>query len=379
VALADPPAALPGIDAHAHARAVLGAALAPGGSPSHAYLFHGPRGTGKRTVARGFAAALLADGSADPAAAAERVARGSHPDLGWVTPSGAAEMLVADIDEPVVAAAAHTPFEASRRVFVIEDVETMNDQAANRMLKTLEEPPPYVHLLLLTERLQDVLPTIASRCQHVRFDPLPPASLAARLAERRPGADPERLRACARLALGDAHEAALLAGEEGDALRARAEGLIRAAIAGRAGDRPWMAMLELARAAGERSGEQARERLHDELELVGSKERKRYEREGLDARRRLERRARTRALDRMLGLSELWLRDVLCLCEGAGEMVHAVDRRPELEHDADAVDGARVREALALVQDTRLRLALHVSEELALEALAYRLESLLAP
>ena len=83
-------------------------------------------------------------GARDPGAVAERVARGTHPDLTWVTPSGAAEMLVADIEEPVVAAATRTPFESARRVFVIEGVDAMNDQAANRMLKTLEEPPPFV-------------------------------------------------------------------------------------------------------------------------------------------------------------------------------------------------------------------------------------------
>ena len=59
-------AGLPGIEAHPHARAVLGPALPPAGSPSHAYLFHGPPGTGKRAVARAFAAALLADGAARP-------------------------------------------------------------------------------------------------------------------------------------------------------------------------------------------------------------------------------------------------------------------------------------------------------------------------
>ena len=73
---------------------------APQGSPSHAYLFHGPAGTGKRGVARAFAAALLADGAARRGGRAERVARGTHPDLAWVTPSGAAEMLVADIEGP---------------------------------------------------------------------------------------------------------------------------------------------------------------------------------------------------------------------------------------------------------------------------------------
>src|SRR6202050_2080648 len=184
-----PETALPGIDAHPHARAVLRPALGPEGAPSHAYLFHGPSGTGKRTVARAFAAALLAEGARDPGAVAERVARGTHPDLTWVTPSGAAEMLVGDIEEPVVAAASRTPFESARRVFVIEGAETMNDQAANRMLKTLEEPPPFRHLVLLADRREDVLATIASRCQPVRFDPLPSALIARRLAG--PGAGAE--------------------------------------------------------------------------------------------------------------------------------------------------------------------------------------------
>src|SRR5271155_2136610 len=181
VTVADPSAALPGLDAPPHARAVLVPALPPQGEPSHAYLFHGPAGTGKRTVARAFAAALLTDGAHEPGRVAERIARGTHPDLTWVTPSGAAEMLVVDIEEPVVAAAARTPFESSRRVFVIEGADAMNDQAANRMLKTLEEPPSFVHLVLLADRREDVLATIASRCQQVRFDPLPPALLAARL------------------------------------------------------------------------------------------------------------------------------------------------------------------------------------------------------
>src|SRR5262249_57916265 len=85
------------------------------GRPSAAALFHGPAGSGKRAIAREFAAALLMDGARDPGGVAERVARGSHPDLSWVTPSGAAEMLVSDIEEPVVAAATRTPFESSRR------------------------------------------------------------------------------------------------------------------------------------------------------------------------------------------------------------------------------------------------------------------------
>jgi DNA polymerase-3 subunit delta' len=359
--------ALPGIEAHPHARAVLCPALSGRGRPSHAYLFHGPAGTGKRAIARAFAAALLGEGARDPGSVAERVGRDAHPDLTWVTPSGAAEMLVGDIEEPVVAAATRTPFESSRRVFVIEGVETMNDQAANRMLKTLEEPPAFVHLLLLSDRPEDVLATIASRCQHVRFDPLPAGVVAERLAATE-GVESERAQACARLALGDARQAALLASSEG---------FVRAALGGSTGDRPWLGLLEVAKAAGGRAGEQAQERMARELELVASKERKRYEREGLDARRRGERRTRTRTLELALRLAELWLRDVLCVCEGAPELIYAVDRREELERDARERDGARLREGIELLGDTRLSLSLNVSEELALEALAYRLEKLL--
>jgi DNA polymerase-3 subunit delta' len=377
VPVAEPTTVLPGIDAHPHARAVLLPGLPPKGHPSHAYLFHGPPGTGKRAIARAFAAALLADGAVDPDRVAERVARGSHPDLTWVTPSGASEMLVSDIEEPVVAAATRTPFESSRRVFVIEGVHTMNDQAANRMLKTLEEPPPFVHLVLLTDRREDVLQTIASRCQQVRFDPLAPARIAEGLL---PGAEPERARACAGLALGDADLAARLASEEGGALRRGAEELVRSALTGETAGRPWMGLLDAARAAGTAAGEEAQERMAGELELLPSKERKRYEREGADARRRGERRARTQTLDLALKLGELWLRDMVCICEGAPELIYAVDRRSELEEDVRGVegDGGHVRAGIELVEETRLSLQVNVSEELALEAMAYRLKALLA-
>src|SRR3954465_15356385 len=90
-------------------------------------------------------------------------------------------MLRRDVDDAVVAAATRTPFEAGRRVFVLERAETLNDQAANRLLKTLEEPAAHVHLLLRSDHLGEVLPTIVSRCQLVRFDPLPAAEIERRL------------------------------------------------------------------------------------------------------------------------------------------------------------------------------------------------------
>jgi DNA polymerase-3 subunit delta' len=377
-----------------HARAVLGPVLTGAAAPSHAYLLYGPPGTGKRELVRALAASLLGAGARNPRTVAERVARGAHPDLTWVAPSGAAEMLVSDIEEPVVVAAMRTPFESTRRVFVIESVERMNDQSANRMLKTLEEPPAYVHLLLISDHLPDVLPTIASRCQHVRFDPLP----AARIVERLTGAEPEaalgaepgaengtghpvgerRAQACARLALGDARLAAWLAGEDGERLREQAEAFVRSAITAGTGSRPWEPLLERAREAAAGAGAQAGAAVELELELLPTRERKRHEREALDSRRRSERRASRQTLELSLRLAELWLRDVMCVCEGAPELIYAVDRHEQVLADADGRDCARVREALELLAGARLSLAVNVSEELALEALAYRLEGLLA-
>ena len=174
---------LAGTEDHPQARMVLSASLASG-QPSHAYLFHGPAGTGKRTVARAFAAELLAEGSDDPDGVRTRVMHGAHPDLTWVRPSGAHVMRVDDVEGPVVNAAYRTPFEARRRVFVLERVDTMNDEVANRLLKTLEEPASYVHLILMTDQLGRVLETVVSRCQLVRFEPLPAATIASHLGGR---------------------------------------------------------------------------------------------------------------------------------------------------------------------------------------------------
>ncbi len=160
-----------------------------------------------------------------------------------------------------------------------------------------------------------MLPTVSSRCQAVRFDPLPSALIAARLES----GEPERAQACARLALGDARLAARLASEEGVALRGGAEGFVRGAIEGKGGERRWIGLLDIGKTAGEHAGGKEGERLEGELELVPKKERRRYERESLDARRRVERRARTGALDLALRLAELWLRDLVCVVEGAGE------------------------------------------------------------
>jgi DNA polymerase-3 subunit delta' len=353
------------LDQHPHAAAVLGAALED--RPAHAYLLHGPAGTGKRAAARDFAAALLAG---DSESARARVQHGTHPDLTWVAPSGAHEMLRRDVQESVVAAASHTPFESSHRVFVLERADTMNDEAANALLKTLEEPPPYVVLLLLTDNPSQVLPTITSRCQPVRFDPLPAAQLAERLQSR--GIDPETATACARLSLGDGERALTLALTP--ELRARTEAFARAPIHGRAhAEQAWRPLLEQAWSAGAAAKREVEAALAEELEYLPKKEHRRRQTEFEERARRAERRAKTGTLEHALQLIGLWYRDLACLAAGAEELVHNSDRLDALREDA--AKGSAWRRAVEQVDDTRAALLLNVSEELALEALAYRLES----
>jgi DNA polymerase-3 subunit delta' len=344
------------LDAHPHAAAVLGSALS-GGSLSHAYLLAGPAGSGKRAAARAFAAELLADGSPEAHA---RVMSGAHVDLTWVIPSGAHEMLRSDVDQAVVSAAWRTPFESSRRVFVLEGADTMNDEAANTLLKTLEEPPSYVVLLLLSDRPGQVLPTIASRCQIVRFDPAPPERIAAGLS----GVDERTALACARLSLGDADRAALLASPAGAALRSAAEGFVQR------GD--WRPLMEAGGAAAGRVRAQLEAARDEELQYLPKKDQRRRTTEYDDRIKRGERRARTGTVDHALQLAGLYLRDLGCAAIGAPDLAHNVDR--EL---ATQSSPAALREAQELVEETRTRFALNVSEDLALEALSFRLQRLL--
>jgi len=362
-----------GTEDHPQARIVLGAALAT--QPSHAYLFHGPAGTGKRTVARAFAAELLAEGEPDPEDTRRRALGGSHPDLTWVRPTGAHVMRTSDVDEAVIGAATRTPFEARRRVFVLERVETMNDEVANRMLKTLEEPASFVHLILLTDSLGQVLETVVSRCQAVRFDPLPADRIASALESE--GVPADQALACGRLALGNAERARYLASEEGGELRSEVESFIAAALEGEQGGEAWQPLLaraEARRAEAEEAAVAVRaERL--ELEPKG-RERRALERELEEAAKRDGRRARTEVLDLGLSLAALGFRDLVCLAEGADGSVLATDRAPVLGERVRGRDPRRLRQAAERIEDTRQSLELNVAEDLALSALGFRLASL---
>ena len=357
----------------ARARVALKAALA--GGPSHAYLFRGPRGSGKRAAARAFAAELIASASADPEDARRRALLdpSPHPDLVWLAPTGAQHM-VEEVRERVIRAAAYRPFEGGKRVFVVEAAEAMRDESQNALLKTLEEPPEFVHLILLSSEGEGLLETVASRCQAIEFAPLPAEVLERELASERPEAGAEEIAAAARLAAGDLERARLLLGERGRQLRAEAERCVAAALDGETAGAPWKALLDDAKGAGEDTEAAAREALEEEAKAGV----KRSAKEIGDAAKRAGRRRRTEILELGFELCSAWLRDLAAVAAGAEEVAYNRDRLERLRAQAEGLDPGQARRGAELVQETRRGLELNVSEELALEALFFRLETLLA-
>ena len=160
--------------------------------PTHAYLFVGPTGVGKATVARGFAALLLAG-------VAGRIERNNHPDLTLVVPQGRT-MLGVDQARATVAAAMRTPVEAQRKVFLFEEAGVMSEAAANALLKTIEEPTASTVFLLVVESEDELPDTVASRSRTMHFGRVPDADIATALQAQ--GVETDRSEEAARIASG---------------------------------------------------------------------------------------------------------------------------------------------------------------------------------
>lgn len=163
-----------GVVGHDKAKGLFARALRAGRIP-HAYLFRGPDGVGKRRFAQGVAMAINCRSREGEAAcgrcpSCRKYLSGNHPDLVLISPIKGTIRI-----EQIRALSkelGYPPFEAAMRVVIIEGIETMRREAANSLLKTLEEPPPDNLLILTADSSREILPTLLSRCQVLPFGPL---------------------------------------------------------------------------------------------------------------------------------------------------------------------------------------------------------------
>jgi DNA polymerase-3 subunit delta' len=326
---------------------LLDAALREG--PAHAYLFHGPPGVGKREVAHAFGRALL------------DTTREFHPDLYELDALG--EMIRIDAIRELRRDLHMRPFEAGRRVYLIHRAHLMNEDAADALLKDLEEPPPYAVIVLVADDLGPLPETIRSRCQLVPFRRLSERAIRALVDARAPQLDEPGRASLARVAAGrlDRLERLLdpASASRRDAVIEHARAVYRepgfdATVAA-------AALLENAQARAVEARELEEARIA-ELDLPAR-----------EAETRVKRAARGAEREELLAqLEELaaWYRDLVAVAVGAGSTALHLDKLPLLEEDAtrERLVGAE-RAAEAVRETWRVLEEFNLSPQLALEAL----------
>lgn len=143
-------------------------------SVSHSYLFEGEEGLGKKKVAYVFAKTLLCkeDGEepCNKCTSCIKFDGGNHPDLLVVDPEKG--LIKKGEIEDLIKSVTRAPFESKRKIFIIDDSHKMSTEAKNAILKTLEEPPEYINIILISSSTNKLLPTILSRMQSIKFFPV---------------------------------------------------------------------------------------------------------------------------------------------------------------------------------------------------------------
>jgi len=298
------------------------------GRVAHAYLFAGPPQVGKTTLALEFARALLCTGERPPCDACpscHRVQAGTHPDLHLVEGTGKGGAILIDQVRELRQGAALAPVYGPYRVYVVPHMERATVEAANAFLKTLEEPPPQVVLLLTTSHLASLLPTIVSRCQVLALRPLSREEVERALQERW------------HLAEADAALLARLSGGRlGWAVRASQEPQVLARR------RAWLEALHQAL----RGGRLLRLRQAETLAALPEEE-----------------------VQEVLDLWAGYFRDLLVWKGGCPDEVHHVDQSAALEEVAGRWTLQQAREALRAVLATWDALQRNANRRLALEVL----------
>lgn len=184
------------------------------GKISHAYILNGEKGSGKKTLAAVVAKSLQCEsGEADPCGTCKsclQAESGNQPDIIWVTHEKPNVISVDEIRTQILNDIELKPYSSRYKIYIVPDAQLMNTQAQNAILKTLEEPPEYAIIMLLTNNVDKFLPTIISRCIVLNFRPVEPLHMVDYLVNQI-GIDREKARFCTDFAQGNLGKAVRLA------------------------------------------------------------------------------------------------------------------------------------------------------------------------
>ncbi len=353
-------------------------------SVTHAYLFTGPTGSNKTLAAFSLAQALLCPkgphgprgGNCGSCDACGRVGRRRHPDVRFYAPAGANGYLIEQIRE-IMADTALAPIQAERKVYILDAVESLGTAAANAFLKTLEEPPEGVVLILLGRTRASVLPTIVSRCQVVPFRHIP-VSEAAGIVRQNTGASLEQaamaIAACGGSITGSI-EFLRSPGNERLAFRSEVLSIMERLAAADAWDVVGYArrLLELSKAPLDEMRALQEAELAENADFLARSALRQVE-----ARHKRQLTAKTReGLMQTTAIMASWLRDALMVRAGTPELVVNRDAREAIGRVAAAADEARLAAALAAVRRCNQAIAYNVSPETCLDALLFEMKEVL--
>jgi DNA polymerase III subunit delta' len=357
------------IGGHEETVALLRQAIAKG--PTHAYLFCGPRGVGKSQAALAFAAALSCPQACGVCPSCRAVINQTHPDFHYVQPEG--QFILRSQVVRLLKSINLKRGSGSYKAVIIDDAHNLGPEAANALLKTLEEPPDGVVFILVAQGIDRVLSTVASRCRRVLFGSLDSATVG-RILERNHGVDPARAELVAKLSGGMVGEAVELA--TGGLLDYRNEML--SLFSGRTdtGRRLDLAA-KLVSSAKSRTAAMKKSHLAelDELaELAGGSTLTALKRQAAARQKREIARVEHASYRQAMGLLASLCRDLLLIAEN-------VDKRWVAHNDlADScVDGLsweKARAVLDHIEQARRRLDRNVSPLLTFENLFFALEEI---
>lgn len=184
------------------------------GKVSHAYILNGEKGAGKKTLASVVAKSLQCEtGGPDPCGKCKsclQAESGNQPDIIWVNHEKPNVITVDEIREQIVNDVDLKPYSSRYKIYIVPDAQLMNPAAQNAFLKTLEEPPEYTVIILLTSNVDKILPTIISRCLVLNFKPIEPLDVIEYLIQNLE-VDSAKARFCADFAQGNLGKAVRLA------------------------------------------------------------------------------------------------------------------------------------------------------------------------